>query len=88
MKANARYLASEILTEAGFDTALIGQVMVRIGGLNVSSDKPIYISDTKSIDVYVGGADSDSKTIELTETAAETEDSEGIIALRKAEEVE
>jgi hypothetical protein len=79
IKANAKYTALEILTEAGFSKPedLIGKFRVIIGGLQgiVTADHIVRIpTDTKELEVVVG---IEAKTIKIKKESEEAEVSEG-----------
>ncbi|PIY96083.1 MAG: hypothetical protein COY66_05000 [Candidatus Kerfeldbacteria bacterium CG_4_10_14_0_8_um_filter_42_10] len=76
MKANAKYTAAEILTEAGMDVAKLGKMAVTIGGIAgiVSPDHLIKLpADAMSIVVIVG---EEKATINLAEPSDDSEISE------------
>lgn len=79
IKANAKYTALEILTEAGFTKPedLLGKFRVIIGGLQgiVTADHIVKIpTDTKELEVVVG---IEVKTIKIKQESEDTEVSEG-----------
>lgn len=86
MKANTKYTAVEILTEAGFDKpeTMIGKFRVVIGGISgiVSADHLIkVIEGTKTLEVTVGV---ETKTIKIESENEEAEVSEGVRAVLDA----
>lgn len=78
MKANTKYTAIEILTEAGVEHPedKIGAVRVRIGGLPVNTpDHVINVSaETTELNIIVG---TDELTVPVDEGEEEREISEG-----------
>ena len=95
MKANTKYTALEILTEAGIETPeeKIGSMRVRIGGISgiVKPDHLIRIpTNTKEIDIIVGQEtitvpiDSENEEIVVSEGPQAAIEAKGIIATENA----
>ena len=95
MKANTKYTALEILTEAGIETPeeKIGSMRVRIGGISgiVKPDHLIRIPiGTKEIDIIVGQEtvtipiDSENEEIVISEGAQKAIEAKGVIATENA----
>src|SRR4051794_15321248 len=83
LKANSRYTAKEILSEAKIDSTLIGQTRVLIGGIPVSgADHVVRIpSGTKTLEIVTGV---DAKSIEIKDESKELELSPKVAELEKA----
>jgi len=99
MKANTKYTAIEILTEAGFEKPeeKIGKFRVIIGGIQgiVTPDHVIRIpAGTKQLDVVIGieakviKIKSDNKDMVISDGARAKLDSEGQERIKNAEKLE
>lgn len=84
IKANTRYIAEEILTEAGINAEdVIGKMRVLIGGLTVSAlEQVIRIpATTESIEIVTGV---DSVSLDIEEENEEQELSVGVQEIENA----
>lgn len=85
MKANTKYTALEVLTEAGFENPgdKIGKFRCRIGGISgiVSPDHVVkFQTGLKKVDVILGN---EVKTVDLDGDAEHSELSEGTEAAKE-----
>jgi len=69
IKANTKYTAKEILSEAGFNPEVLGTCRVQIGGL--VANKPDYIVRIVEIGTLPVVVGVETKNIEVTERAEE-----------------